>query len=286
MVIMMLILKDRLNILKDRKNFTFFLGDISSKTNIDVLKSRNFDLVIHLAAQAGVRYSLENPQSYIDSNIIGFFNIIQMCKEGFIKLIYASSSSVYGDSINVPFNETDNTDNPVSLYGATKKCNEIIAESYWNSYKLPMCGLRFFTVYGPWGRPDMAYFSFTKKILNNETLTIFNNGVNLRDFTYVDDIVESIYRLTNINFTKHEIYNIGNMNPISTLNLITLLEDILNKKAKVEMVSKQTGDVLNTFSDTKKLDTLINFKPNTQIEKGLRMFTDWYTKWATSTQTK
>lgn len=272
--------KDRLKILSEYKNFTFILGDISNNVSIDKLKQYKFDLIINLAAQAGVRYSLTNPQTYINSNLIGFFNILQLCKETFTPLIYASSSSVYGDSTEIPFEETLNTDKPVSLYGATKKCNEIIAESYSNCFKLPIYGLRFFTVYGPWGRPDMAYFSFTKKILNNEKISLFNNGENLRDFTYVDDIVESIFRLSKIKHESHEIFNIGNMNPISNLKLVNILESLLNKKANIELINKQTGDVLTTYSNTKKLEKLIHFKPNTRIENGLCNFIKWYTKWA------
>jgi UDP-glucuronate 4-epimerase len=271
---------DRLKLLLEYKNFTFILGDISNSSNINTLKSYNFDLVINLAAQAGVRYSLTNPQTYIESNLIGFFNILQLCKESFVPLIYASSSSVYGNSTETPFEETLSTDKPVSLYGATKKCNEIIAESYFNSFNLPSAGLRFFTVYGPWGRPDMAYFSFTKKILNGELISLFNNGENLRDFTYVDDIVESIFKLSNVKHKSHEIFNIGNMNPISNLKLVNLLEQLLDKKANIELVNKQIGDVFTTYSNTKKLEELIQFKPNTQIENGLCNFIKWYKQWA------
>lgn len=268
--------KDRLNILSNYKQFTFYLNDISDSTCYEKIKSHNFDLVINLAAQAGVRYSLKNPQTYINSNLLGFFNILQLCKEKFTPLIYASSSSVYGDSKDTPFIESMSTDNPVSLYGATKKCNEVLAESYSTCFKLPIYGLRFFTVYGPWGRPDMAYFSFTKKILNNEKIEIFNNGINLRDFTYIDDIVESIFKLSQIKHESHEILNIGNMDPISTLKLVNIIENKLNKKANIELIEKQTGDVLNTFSDTSKLENIINFKPKTNIEDGLDKFINWY----------
>jgi len=271
---------DRLNLLKSYSTFTFYLNDISSSVCYEKLKSQDFDIVINLAAQAGVRYSLKNPQTYINSNIIGFFNILQLCKEKFTPLIYASSSSVYGDSTETPFEETLSTDKPVSLYGATKKCNEIIAESYNNCFKLPIFGLRFFTVYGPWGRPDMAYFSFTKKIINGEKISLFNSGENLRDFTYIDDIVESIYKLAFVKHESHEIFNIGNMNPIYNKTLVTILEKLLNKKANIELIDKQNGDVLTTYSNTKKLESLINFKPNTSIESGLQNFIGWYKQWA------
>ena len=239
----------RFNTLIKHKSFIPIRDDISTNKCIEKLKQYNFDLVINLAAQAGVRYSIENPQSYINSNLVGFANILELCKAKFLPLIYASSSSVYGDSNNTPFNETMTTDNPVSLYGATKKCNEILAESY---------------------------FSFTKKIINNEKISIFNNGINLRDFTYIDDIVESIFRLAQIKHTSHEIFNIGNMNPISTLKLVNILENKLNKIANIELIDKQIGDVLNTYSNTEKLESLIKFKPNTNVEYGLEKFVEWY----------
>lgn len=258
-------------------NFFFKKIDIKNKEKVDSLfEEYNIDKVIHLAAQAGVRYSLENPQSYIDSNLIGFFNIIQNIKRFKLPFIYASSSSVYGNSKSLPFVETQQTDEPESLYASTKKSNELMAFSYWKNHNIPSYGLRFFTVYGPYGRPDMAYFSFTKNIIENKEIKLFNNGSNLRDFTYIDDIVNSIFFLSLKEQHNYEIFNIGNSNPISTIELVNTLQEILNKKALTVFVDKQNGDVDNTYSDSTKLFNYIGIKPNTNLRYGLTNFINWY----------
>lgn len=282
---------DRLKLLEDFKSFEFFQGDISSKEDVkNVFKKGQPEIVINLAAQAGVRYSLENPDAYIQSNVIGFHNIIEACKDHAIKhLIYASSSSVYGANKKVPFEETDFVDHPVSLYAATKKSNELIAHTYSHLYDIPASGLRFFTVYGPMGRPDMAYFGFTNKLSRGEPIKIFNNGDFendlYRDFTYIDDIVEGIVKLIPKPPTenvKHEVYNIGNNNPVKLMRFITSLEEALSKKLekKVEFEKYfepiQPGDVPATYASTDKLYNAVGFKPTTPIEDGLQNFIDWY----------
>jgi UDP-glucuronate 4-epimerase len=251
------------------------------------------DIVINLAAQAGVRYSLENPRSYIESNLDGFFNILEASRQhGVNNFIYASSSSVYGNNEKSPFAETDNVDHPVSLYAATKKSNELIAHTYSHLYKMTTVGLRFFTVYGPWGRPDMAYYFFTKAILEGKKIQLFNKGLNLRDYTYIEDIVESIKRMLdgfdslqpaveNDQYTAtkcpyYHIFNIGGSNPAPVLEFVEILESALGKKARKELVGFQAGDVFSTEADTTMLESFINFKPTITLKEGLSEFVKWY----------
>ena len=253
----------------------------------------NPDLVINLAAQAGVRYSLENPRSYMQSNVDGFFNILEASRQHGVKnFIYASSSSVYGNNEKSPFSEIDRVDHPVSLYAATKKSNELIAHTYSHLYKITTVGLRFFTVYGPWGRPDMAYYFFTKAILEGKTIQLFNNGLNLRDYTYVDDIVESIKRMvTGIDKLKptsktdqyqatrspyYHLFNIGGNHPVPVLEFVETLEETLGQKAIKELVEFQPGDVFSTQADTTALESFINFKPAISLKMGLTHFVKWY----------
>jgi UDP-glucuronate 4-epimerase len=254
------------------------------------------DIVINLAAQAGVRYSLENPRSYIESNLDGFFNILEASRQhGMQNFIYASSSSVYGNNEKSPFAETDNVDHPVSLYAATKKSNELIAHTYSHLYKMTTVGLRFFTVYGPWGRPDMAYYFFTKAILEGQKIQLFNQGLNLRDYSYIDDIVESINRMlggldslqptgeidqyTAIKSPYYHLFNIGGSNPVPILEFVEILEGALGKKVIKELVGFQAGDVFSTEADTKSLEKFINFKPSITLTQGLTHFVEWYKKY-------
>ena len=254
------------------------------------------DIVINLAAQAGVRYSLENPRSYIESNLDGFFNILEASRQhGVNNFIYASSSSVYGNNEKSPFAETDNVDHPVSLYAATKKSNELIAHTYSHLYKMTTVGLRFFTVYGPWGRPDMAYYFFTKAILEGKKIQLFNQGLNLRDYTYIDDIVESIKRMLdgfdslqpaveNDQYTAtkspyYHLFNIGGSNPVPVLEFVEILENALGKKAIRELVGFQAGDVFSTEAETKTLESFINFKPTITLKEGLGEFVEWYLRY-------
>ncbi len=268
-----------------------FLAKDITGSNLKISKPK---VVIHLAAQAGVRYSIINPNAYIQANIVGFLNILEACKKNEIKhLIYASSSSVYGGNTNLPFKETQNVDHPVSIYAATKKANELMAHSYSHLYNLPTTGLRFFTVYGPWGRPDMALFKFTKAILENKQLEVYNHGKMKRDFTYIDDVVESIVRLiekapeVNLAFNKnnpnpakswapYQVFNIGNSQPTDLLKYIDAIENSLNMKASLSMLDMQPGDVPETAADTLCLEDLINFKPMTSIEEGIKNFVKWY----------
>ena len=289
--------KARLNILNsfDKDLFTFVKGNLEDKDLLqDIFSSKKPKVVVNLAAQAGVRYSLENPNSYIDSNIVGFINILEECRNNKIDhLIYASSSSVYGGNKKMPFIESDNVDHPVSLYAATKKSNELMAHAYSHLFDIPSTGLRFFTVYGPWGRPDMALFLFTKSIIENRPIKVFNNGEMVRDFTYIDDIIESIRRLikktplkTNLfhngNFDPNEswapykVFNIGNSNPTPLMDFIVALEDSLGKKAIKKYLPMQPGDVASTESNNKSLEEWINFKPNTSIKDGISKFVCWY----------
>lgn len=285
----------RLDLLKEYSEFYFYKIDISKKENLErIFKMYKFKYVIHLAAQAGVRYSIENPDGYIKSNVIGTYNILEMCRRYPIEhLVYASSSSVYGANKKVPFEETDFVDHPVSLYAATKKSNELMAYTYSHLYKIPSTGLRFFTVYGPMGRPDMAYFAFTDKYFKGETLKIYNNGDFLndmyRDFTYIDDIVEGIIRVLKTplkdEHSMHRVLNIGNNNPEKLMVFIETLEKCLskslNKKVefKKEFESIKPGDVHSTFASTKSLELIVGFKPKTSISKGLQKFTDWYVRY-------
>lgn len=281
----------RLEILAKFPSFQFKKMDIIEKDQINKLfKENKFDYVIHLAAQAGVRYSIENPSVYIESNIIGFFNILEACRYNDIKhLIYASSSSVYGANTKVPFSETDFVDNPVSLYAATKKSNELMAYTYSHLYGIKTTGLRFFTVYGPMGRPDMAYFSFVNNYFNNKPIHIFNDGNfendMYRDFTFVDDIVEGIIRVIKVPFTEkpyNRVLNIGNNTPEKLMYFIETLEKCLSnslgRKIEFEKIYEpiKKGDVWKTYANTEKLENLVEFKPRTPLEKGLQKFTDWY----------
>ncbi|UYP01438.1 NAD-dependent epimerase [Oceanotoga sp. DSM 15011] len=286
---------DRVKILEKQENYEFIKMDLKDKKNIDELfEKNNFDYVINLAAQAGVRYSIENPYAYVDSNLIGFVNILEACRNNPVKhLIYASSSSVYGGNKVAPFSTNHNVDHPVSLYAATKKSNELMAHTYSHLYNIPTTGLRFFTVYGPWGRPDMAYFSFTNNIMSGKPIKVFNHGNMERDFTYIDDIVEGIYKLLNkipqknknwdetkddlsSSFAPYKIYNIGNNKPVKLMDFINTLEDNIGKQAEKIYMDMQPGDVFRTYADTTDLENEIGFKPSTTIDEGLANFAKWY----------
>lgn len=285
----------RLSFLSENTNFIFHKIDLMDKEAIDNLFCRyQFDYVVNLAAQAGVRYSITNPYAYVESNLVGFMNILEACRNHPVKhLIYASSSSVYGGNKVTPFSTNHSVDHPVSLYAATKKSNELMAHTYSHLYGIPTTGLRFFTVYGPWGRPDMAYFSFTKDILDNKPIKVFNHGKMERDFTYVDDIVEGIYKLLPLapvhnagwdekngdissSSAPYKIYNIGNNHPIQLEKFISVLEEKIGRKANKIYMDMQPGDVLKTYADVSDLEKAIGFKPNTSIEEGLGKFVDWY----------
>jgi UDP-glucuronate 4-epimerase len=287
--------EDRLKTLEGYKNFKFLKLDIKDQKDVlDLFKKESPERVLHLAAQAGVRYSIQNPYVYIDSNIQGFINILEGCRA--IKtehLVFASSSSVYGGNTKVPFSEHDNVDHPVSLYAATKKANELMAHTYSHLYQIPTTGLRFFTVYGPWGRPDMSPMLFTKAILADEPIQVFNHGDMMRDFTYIDDIVasvnETLFKIAtpNSNFDAHHpdpatshapyrIFNIGNSQPVPLMQFIETIEDALGKKAIKKMMGMQAGDVKVTSADTSELNQWVNFKPNTSIKEGVKRFVDWY----------
>jgi len=243
-------------------------------------------LVVHLAAQAGVRYSLQNPAAYIQSNLVGFGNILEACRQHKIAhLLYASSSSVYGSNAKVPFSESDRVDEPVSLYAATKKANELMAHSYSHLYGFPATGLRFFTVYGPWGRPDMAYFSFTEKMLRGERIPVFAEGKLTRDFTYIDDIVEGVVRLLfkpqpeEPGKARHAVFNIGNNQPVTVMAFVHTLERVLDVKADLEFQPMQAGDVPATHADTHRLQEWVAYQPSTPLEEGLARYRDWYRAW-------
>lgn len=287
--------KDRLNNLDKYCNFTFYKADLKDKQTIDKLfEEHKPQYVINLAAQAGVRYSLKNPYAYIDSNVVGFMNILEACRNYPVKhLLYASSSSVYGGNKIAPFSTGHNVDHPVSLYAATKKTNELMAHSYSHLYNIPTTGLRFFTVYGPWGRPDMAYFSFTRDMLSDKTIDVYNHGTMERDFTYIDDVVAGIYRLidkvpraiedwdestddVSRSFAPYKIYNIGNSSPIKLMKFINALESALGMEANKNYMDMQPGDVLRTYADVDDLERDIDFRPNTSIEDGLKKFVEWY----------
>jgi UDP-glucuronate 4-epimerase len=287
--------KDRLKLLEGNLSFEFQQMDLADAAKITELFSKNeIPIVINLAAQAGVRYSLSNPQAYLDSNLTGFVNILEACRHFPVQhLIYASSSSVYGANRKIPFSTKDTVDHPVSLYAASKKANELLAHTYSHLFRIPATGLRFFTVYGPWGRPDMAYYSFTKKILAGETIKVFNYGDMKRDFTYIDDIVEGIIRLLDKPPTPnsqwdplkpdpsssdapYQVYNIGNNQPVPLLDFISTLEKLLGKKANIEFLPMQPGDVKETYADITDLQDAIGFSPSTSIEEGLTHFVNWY----------
>jgi UDP-glucuronate 4-epimerase len=274
----------RLEILNKYDKFTFYNVDIAEKDPLGALfKENSIDVVINLAAQAGVRYSIVNPDVYIQSNIVGFFNILENCRHHQVKhLIYASSSSVYGANKKVPFSTGDNVDNPVSLYAATKKSNELMAYTYSHLYKIPATGLRFFTVYGPYGRPDMAYFSFTKAIMENKPIRVYNNGDMYRDFTYIDDVVSGIMPLIEnspvliMEGVPYKIYNIGNNRPEKLLDFIAVIEKAVGKKAVKVFYPMQPGDVYQTYADVTDLMEDIGFRPNTPIGEGIGRFVAWY----------
>ena len=271
----------RLRQLQALPGFTFERLDIADRAALPEFARKHApQRVLHLAAQAGVRYSLTNPNAYIDSNLVGFGNILEVCRHGGIEhLVYASSSSVYGADEKQPFSIDDPVDHPVSLYAATKRANELMAYTYSHLYKLPATGLRFFTVYGPWGRPDMAIFSFTKAILEGRPIDVFNYGKMQRDFTYVDDIVEGVVRVLDAKpdgAPPYKLYNIGNNQPVELMHFIDILEQCLGKKAERRLLPMQPGDVLATFADVESLTRDVGFRPDTPIEEGIRHFTDWY----------
>ncbi|GBD61287.1 Protein CapI [Tetragenococcus halophilus subsp. halophilus] len=286
--------KDRLKSIGNN-NFTFYKLNLEDYEGLNqVFSDEQPSVVVNLAAQAGVRYSLENPHAYIDSNIVGFMNILECCRHYKVdNLIYASSSSVYGANTTKPFKTSDNIDHPLSLYAATKKSNELMAHTYSHLYNLPTTGLRFFTVYGPWGRPDMALFKFTKAIINDEAIDVYNHGKMLRDFTYVDDIVEAVSRLVNKPATSnpewngadpdpssssapYKIYNIGNNSPVRLMEFVEAIENKLGKVAKKNYMDLQPGDVPETYANVDDLYRDIDFKPETTIQDGVNKFIDWY----------
>ena len=269
--------EQRLKRLKGFKNFTFKKIDLINEKKLNnVFLNFNPSIVIHLAAQAGVRYSIENPRAYLDSNLIGFHNVIEQCRRCKInKLIYASSSSIYGLNEKIPFSVNDKTDYPVSLYGATKKSNELVAHAYSHLYGVKTIGLRFFTVYGPWGRPDMAYFSFTKKIIEGRKIEVFNHGNMQRDFTYIDDIVDGIRNTIDKDF-NFEIFNLGNSKSEDLMTMIRIIEKELNINAKIVFKDMQAGDVFKTYADIKKSSKMLGFKPKVSLQVGLKRTIDWY----------
>ncbi|WP_233968670.1 NAD-dependent epimerase [Pectobacterium polaris] len=281
--------------INENPNFKFINSDICDKSKLDDLFSEfEFDYVIHLAAQAGVRYSLDNPSAYAESNLVGFLNILECCRWHKVKhLVYASSSSVYGLNEKTPFSTKDAVDHPVSLYAATKKANELMAHSYAHLYGIPTTGLRFFTVYGPWGRPDMALFKFTRKILNNEPIDIYNNGTLSRDFTYIDDIAEGIVRIMDVIPKRNEnwnvesgspatssapyrIYNIGNGSPVKLMEFVTALENALGIEAKKNFLPMQPGDVYQTWADTEDFFSTTGYQPKVGVNEGVARFVEWY----------
>lgn len=262
-----------------KNEFKFIRLNLEDKENLlKLFLNEKIDIVCNLAAQAGVRYSLSNPDTYIQSNIVGFLNILECCRHYEIKhLIYASSSSVYGLNKKIPFSVSDNVDNPISLYAATKKSNELMAHTYSHLFNIPTTGLRFFTVYGPWGRPDMALFLFTKAIIEDESIDVYNYGKMQRDFTYIDDIVNGIYKIINSEKRKkYNIYNIGNNNTVELMDFITCIEKKLGKTAKKNMLPIQPGDVSKTWANLDKLVNDYNYKPSTKIKDGIDRFIDWY----------
>jgi UDP-glucuronate 4-epimerase len=286
---------DRLNQLREQSNFQFYQLDLADREGIaQLFAKRTFDVVVNLAAQAGVRYSLTHPHTYIDSNLVGFTNLLEGCRHANVQhLVFASSSSVYGANTKLPFSVHDNVDHPLSLYAATKKANELMAHTYSHLYGLPTTGLRFFTVYGPWGRPDMALFLFTKAILAGQPIEVYNYGKMRRDFTYVDDIVEGIVRIIdrppcpNLDWTgdapdpssskaPYKIYNIGNHQPVELMYLIEVLESYLGIKAHKNFLPLQLGDVPATYADVDDLVKVVGFKPSTPIEVGVERFVNWY----------
>jgi UDP-glucuronate 4-epimerase len=290
---------DRLTLIRNNPKFKFIKLDIADREKTAYLfNTYKPEKIVHLAAQAGVRYSVQNPYAYLDSNLVGFLNILEGCRHNEIKhLVFASSSSVYGANTKMPFSIHDNVDHPLSLYAATKKANELMAHAYSNLYQIPVTGLRFFTVYGPWGRPDMALFLFTKAILEGRAIDVFNNGKMERDFTYIDDIVDGIERILNkipepnpnwstnnsdpgTSFAPYRIYNIGNNQPVQLDRFIQILEQALGKKAKKNLLPMQLGDVPITYADISDIQRDIGFTPKTDIEIGIPRFVQWYLAWS------
>jgi len=290
--------EDRLDVLRTYNNFVFYRVDLKEKSVVDeIFAACRPEYVVNLAAQAGVRYSLENPYAYVDSNLVGFVNVLEACRSYPVRhLLFASSSSVYGGNKTVPFSTEHNTDHPVSLYAATKKANELMAHTYAHLYGIPSTGVRLFTVYGPWGRPDMAYFSFTRDILAGMPIKVFNHGRMSRDFTYIDDVVKALYRLIGLvpkanpdwdekagpiseSFAPYKIYNLGNNSPVKLSRFIAVLENCLGKEAQKIYLDMQPGDVIMTYADVTDLEKAIGFKPETPIEEGLANFVEWYRKY-------
>ncbi|MGO9304692.1 MAG: NAD-dependent epimerase [Candidatus Korobacteraceae bacterium] len=287
--------KARLSQLTDYPHFRFTKMDLSDRDGTARLfHDESFGKVVHLAAQAGVRYSLTNPHAYVDSNLVGFLNVLEGCRHSGVEhLVFASSSSVYGANTKMPFSEQDNVDHPISLYAATKKANELMAHAYAHLYRLPCTGLRFFTVYGPWGRPDMALFLFTRAILEDKPIDVFNHGKMRRDFTYIDDLVEGLVRILgripqpnpawngecpdcSTSSAPYRIYNIGNSSPVELMALIGALEEKLGKKARLKLLPLQPGDVPASCADVSGLVEDVGFRPRTSIEEGIGRFVDWY----------
>lgn len=272
----------RLQQLIPETNFTFYHLDISDRLALqDLFTTHDFDCVINLAAQAGVRYSLKNPHAYADSNLVGFTNILEGCRHGKVQhLIFASSSSVYGANTKIPFSTQDNVDRPISFYAATKKANELMAHAYSHLYNIPTTGLRFFTVYGAWGRPDMAYFKFTKAISEGKPIDVYNYGKMKRDFTYIDDIVEAIVKViprsSKPDRPTYKVYNLGNNNPVELGEFIAIVENALGKKAQKNLLPMQPGDVVATYADIDESIADFGFSPSTSLEIGISKFVDWY----------
>jgi UDP-glucuronate 4-epimerase len=287
--------EDRLQILQAEPGFSFYKSNIAERERlVDIFDARHFDVVVNLAAQAGVRYSLQNPHAYVDANLVGFVNLLECCRHHKTPhLVFASSSSVYGANTHMPFSVHDNVDHPVSLYAATKKSNELLAHSYSHLYGLGCTGLRFFTVYGPWGRPDMALFLFTKAIYDGQPIQVFNHGKMKRDFTYIDDIVEGVVRVMGrppqpnpswdadrpdpgTSYTAYKIYNIGNNQPVELTDFIAAIEAAVGKTARKEMREMQAGDVPATYADIDDLVRDVGFRPDTPLETGIRRFVEWF----------
>ncbi len=287
--------KARLAQFENHANFTFELVDLVDRAEMErVFKTYAFDRVVHLAAQAGVRYSIENPHAYVEANLVGYLHVIEGCRHYEVEhLVYASTSSVYGAHTNMPFSVTKSVDHPLTLYAATKKANELIAHSYSNLYNIPTTGLRFFTVYGPWGRPDMALFLFAKNILEGRPIDVFNYGKHRRDFTYVDDIVEGVIRASDKiaqsdpdwdsdnpdpsrSSAPYRVYNIGNNQPVELMKYISVLEDCLGRKAEINLLPLQPGDVPDTYADVSELISDVGYKPDTTVEVGVANFVKWY----------
>lgn len=268
----------RLNEIGVHPRFKFIEMDIADRNTLpSVFENEGFDCVVNLAAQAGVRYSIENPWAYIESNLVGFANVLECCRYYPVgHLVYASSSSVYGGNEKVPFSEEDKVDNPVSLYAATKKSNELMASCYSSLYSIKATGLRFFTVYGPWGRPDMSPMLFASAISAGKPIKVFNNGDMLRDFTYIDDIVEGVVRVMDNPPEKHEVYNIGCSNPVKLMDFISEIETALGVKAEKIFLPMQAGDVYRTYADTTKLEKNLGYKPHTSLKEGIGKFIEWY----------